>query len=169
MSACARNVILLVVQEISSQVFECAGGGNADCRVDKSVFVDYGSLAQGPLVGVRRNYKDCPFVSRCLAQLVRAALPQIHFHCIAFQCCPPHRDFNNSPGYPNGLVACSDFSGGQLWIQTPEGHNPQGAASSRGVNHSVQPTFCFDPSQLHATQPWHGVRLVIGSFSHQAL
>ena len=128
-----------------------------------------GAYVHGSLVGLRTHASTFPNVTRCLCDLVKRRAPEIEFSSIALfkdLCTPPHRDLNNSSGFPSCLVPCSSFEGGELWIEDEEGSVacPDPAVATKGRLLSLTGPTLFDPHLLHATAPWVGSRVVIAAF-----
>ena len=86
---------------------------------------------------------------------------------------PIHRDVNNDPQYPNHLIGTGNYTGGELWIETPPGYEGQDALAQESVDGRRMwgrklPTkgrcITFAPQAWHGTCSWKGDRLTVSAF-----
>ena len=83
-----------------------------------------GAYAKGGCVGLRRNARDFPCVTRLLVAYLRTRLPSARFSCVSvFSDLKQgmHRDSRNMADTWNYVTALSTFDNGQLWIECEEG------------------------------------------------
>ena len=129
-----------------------------------------GAYVHGTLVGLRKHAKTHPLCTKVLCRYLTHVMPEFEFTTVAlFQnlLTPPHRDANNAPGFPNALLPCSDFQGGELWVGSDLGSSPcpDPALEALGFRLPLDRPVLFDAHQLHATCAWTGQRLVLAGFS----
>ena len=135
---------------------------NQDMATPKSFMT--GAWARGPQVGLTRNLKNYPQVSRLLAHILRGVDPNFQFSSCTMArnvSSKPHRDSYNAEGSWNLVVPCSSYQGGEVWVQHEAGAtwlSPQGEPGTLWDTHTP---LRFDPKQRHATAPWGGDRLVL--------
>eukprot|EP00439_Symbiodinium_sp_Y106_P072398 s3590_g13.t1 len=126
-----------------------------------------GAWARGPHGGLSRHFRDYPVTSRLLAAIIRAIDPDFRFSSCTLSrntCAKPHRDSHNSPGSMNLIIPCSRFEGGGLWLQHGSGTTALDSSGPPGFVMDVCSPLRFAPSDLHATLPWQGCRLVLIAF-----
>ena len=58
-------------------------------------------------------------------------------------------------------MPCSEFTGGQLFVEDPNGRTRLSAGGPQGHMLSLQEVTSFEPHRLHATLPWSGTRLLL--------
>ena len=130
-----------------------------------------GMYHQGRLTGLRANFRRFPMSTQAITSYVRAKMPNHMFNAVSIYCntgTDPHKDNRNAP-VPNGIVALSDFKGGEVWIESEDGDSIQvvGGKQMRGtlVPITDEPVFIEAHSHLHFTMPWRGRRVVLIAFS----
>ena len=77
--------------------------------------------------------------TQAITSYVRAKMPNHMFNTVSIYCntgTDPHKDNRNAP-VPNGIVALSDFKGGEVWIESEDGESIQvvGGKQMRGNLH----------------------------------
>ena len=109
--------------------------------------------------------------TQAITSYVRAKMPNHMFNTVSIYCntgTDPHKDNRNAP-VSNGIVALSDFKGGEVWIESEDGESIQvvGGKQMRGtlVPITDEPAFIEAHSHLHFTMPWKGRRVVLIAFS----
>ena len=78
-----------------------------------------------------------------------------------------HRDVNNAH-IPNVIHRLTDFGGGELWVEDPEGphEHRQGGRAFRGRMLPIAPFVAFSAKKLyHAVQAWQGRRVVVVQYT----
>ena len=124
----------------------------------------------GTLVGLRKHAKSHPLCTKVLCRYLTHVMPEFEFTTVALfknLLTPPHRDANNAPGFPNALLPCSEFQGGELWVGSDLGtcQCPDPSVDALGFKIPLDRPVLFDAHQLHATCAWIGERLVLAGFS----
>ena len=114
-----------------------------------------GAWARGPHVGLTRNLRNYPQVSRLLAHILRGVDQDFQFSSCTLArnvCSKPHRDSYNAEGSWNLVVPCSTFQGGEVWVQHEAGAtllSQQGEPGTLWDTHS--------PLRSRSMQQLHGV------------
>ena len=123
------------------------------------------------MCGVRRSTYEFPASCKLICSFITAIAPKARFTSFQILCnCRslPHADAHNFRDEPNLLVALSDFRGGELWVQSPEGERMLSVGgkslSGRLIDLQRGPAY-FDPHRVHATMPWRGRRLILVAFT----
>ena len=129
-----------------------------------------GAYVQGSLIGLRHHCTSHPLCTKLLCKCVNSVLPELEFTSVAlFQnlMAQPHADRNNALGYPNALIACSEFEGGELWVASDHGIDPcpDSSCKTLGFRLPLDRPLVFDPRQLHGTCQWEGARLVLAAYT----
>ena len=135
-----------------------------------SVSWSSGAYVQGSLIGLRHHCTSHPLCTKLLCKCVNSILPELEFTSVAiFQdlLARPHVDRNNALGYPNALIPCSVFQGGELWVASDHGPDPcpDSSCPTLGFRLPLDRPLVFDPHQLHGTCPWQGTRLVLAAYT----
>ena len=123
-----------------------------------------GAWARGPHYGLTRNSKQFPRVSSLLAHILSGVDSSFMFSSCTLSrnvCSAPHRDSHNAMGSYNLVVPCSQFQGGEIWVQTPDGGTYLSPQGEPGTMWDASTPIRFDPRAQHATAPWGGDRLVL--------
>ena len=129
-----------------------------------------GAYVHGTLVGLRKHAKTHPACAQVLCRYLTSVMPEFEFTTVALfknLLTPPHRDANNAPGFPNALLPCSDFHGGELWVSSDVGNSqcPDPSVATLGFRIPLDRPVLFDAQQLRATCAWTGERLVLAGLS----
>ena len=114
--------------------------------------------------GLRTNTHAYPRTTRLFAALVTAVFPGCAFSSVGLfknLKTSPHRDVNNSPGVPNLLVPCSDFTGGSVKVCDSDT-----SKEPAFLDVSKRPVK-LDASKVHSTEDWNGDRLLLVAFHVQ--
>ena len=132
-----------------------------------------GAYAKGGCVGLRRNAKDFPCVTRLLVAYLRARLPSARLSCVSvFSDLKQgmHRDSHNMADTLNYVTALSTFDNGQLWIECEEGtksmSTPAGKRRGR-LAEVAKEDLAFDAKRYHCVMSWEGRRVVLVGFTPQ--
>ena len=132
-----------------------------------------GAYAKGGCVGLRRNAKDFPCVTRLLVAYLRTRLPSARFSCVSvFSDLKQgmHRDSHNMADTLNYVTALSTFDNGQLWIECEEGtksmSTPAGKRRGR-LAEVAKEDLAFDAKRYHCVMSWEGRRVVLVGFTPQ--
>ena len=125
----------------------------------------------GGLIGLRTACRQFLASTETLTSFVRHHMPGHPFTTISVYLntgTEPHRDSRNAC-IPNGLIALSDFSGGEVWTECEGGDSFQFVDGKRLAGRLVPITadsaYIHAYRDLHFTMPWTGRRLVIIAFS----
>ena len=124
-------------------------------------------------MGLRRNTRDFPCVTRLLVAYLRKRLPTACFSCISvFSNLRQgmHRDSHNMAGTWNYITALSTFDNGQVWIECEEGGKsmctPAGKLKGK-LAEVAKGDVTFDAKRYHCVMPWEGRRVVLVGFTPQ--
>ena len=124
-----------------------------------------GAFVYGGQAGVARNTLLYPWTCIALvslANLLVAGRSYSSFSLSRNVLSRPHRDSNNDRSTLNIIVPLTKWSGGQLWIESPDGNSQLLPSGLRGKKLPVTaPFLLFDGADLHATCPWEGMRLTL--------
>ena len=136
----------------------------------RSISWSSGAYVQGSLIGLRHHCTSHPLCTKLLCKCVNSVLPELEFTSVAlFQnlMAQPHADRNNALGYPNALIACSVFEGGEFWVASDHGIDPcpDSSCKTLGLRLPLDRPLVFDPHQLHGTCQWEGTRLVLAAYT----
>ena len=119
---------------------------------------------------MRRSTHDFPFAARLVCAFVTEVAPKARFTSFQILCnCKalPHRDAHNWRDEPNLLIALTSYRGGQVWVESPGGEHRllvRGVARwGRLIDLQRGPAY-LNHSQLHATLPWKGRRILVVSY-----
>ena len=121
----------------------------------------------GNMAGVVNNTVTYPWVTRALAGILGTWSEELQFTSCTLSLntqAALHRDSRNLASSVNLALPCSEFQGGQLFIEDSQGGT---LLTSRGpVGHlvSTNEATAFSPKKLHATLPWEGTRLLLLPF-----
>ena len=132
-----------------------------------------GAYAKGGCVGLRRNAKEFPCVTRLLVAYLRRRLPAARFSCVSiFSDLKQgmHRDSHNMSGAWNYVTALSTFNKAQLWIESKDGtmymRTPAGKQKGRLADVAKE-DLTFDAKHYHCVMSWEGRRVVLVGFTPQ--
>ena len=119
------------------------------------------------MAGVVNNTVAYPWVTRALAGILGTWSEELQFTSCTLSLntqAALHRDSRNLANSVNLALPCSEFQGGQLFIEDSQGGTS--LTSRRPVGHlvSTNEAAAFSPKKLHATPPWEGTRLLLLSF-----
>ena len=124
------------------------------------------------MCSVTSNLKVFPWSSELLATFARQKAPAVKFSSLALfrnNLTVPHRDSHNCPQSTNQVSAISDFSGGGVIIQDPEGEQvlQHAGCEYRGrVIPFVNGMIRFAARDvMHWTETWQGDRVVLVSYT----
>ena len=125
----------------------------------------------GGLIGLRTACRQFPASTEALTSFVRQHMPGHPFTTVSLYLntgTEPHRDSRNAH-IPNGIMAITDFSGGEVWTECEGGDSFQVVDGERRAGRLVPITteaaYIHAYRDLHFTMPWTGRRLVIIAFS----
>ena len=124
-----------------------------------------GAFVYGGQAGVTKNTRMYPWTCIALVSLANFLVDGRHYSSLSFSrnvLSRPHRDSNNDRTTLKVLVPLTKWSGGELWIESPDGNSQLLPSGLRGRKHPVTaPFLLFDGASLHATCPWEGMRLTL--------
>ena len=123
-----------------------------------------GAWSRGPLKGLTKTMRTHPNTTALLANVIRALDASFCFTSVTLALniqSPPHKDAQNNKEHDNLLLPCSRWTGGQLWLQDPEGSIALCHDGPLGKFLETDAPTRFHPHSLHATAPWSGDRLVL--------
>ena len=125
----------------------------------------------GGLIGLRTACRRFPASTEALTSFVRRHMPGHPFTTVSLYLntgTEPHKDSRNAH-IPNGIIALSDFAGGEVWTECEGGDSFQvidgKRIAGRLVPITAEPAYIHAYRDLHFTMPWTGRRLVIIAFS----
>ena len=125
----------------------------------------------GGVHALRTNARLCPAVTRMLAMYAKQWVRDHPFTSLILFVdvqAPLHSDRNNAAGVNNFLIGLTEFTQGELWIESSSGSQacPNPAYQGCGVLLPVSRTCAFfDAHARHATCPWTGSRVVLAGFT----
>ena len=121
----------------------------------------------GNMAGVVNNTTDYPWVTRALAGILGTWSEELRFTSCTLSLntqAALHRDSRNLASSVNLALPCSEFRGGQLFIEDSQGGTSLTSTGPVGHLVSTNEATVFSPKLLHATMPWEGTRLLLLSF-----
>ncbi|OLQ06642.1 hypothetical protein AK812_SmicGene10006 [Symbiodinium microadriaticum] len=121
----------------------------------------------GNMAGVVNNTTAYPWVTRALAGILRTWSEELRFTSCTLSLntqAALHRDSRNLASSVNLALPCSEFRGGQLFIEDSQGGTSLTSKGPVGHLVSTNEATVFSPKLLHATLPWEGTRLLLLSF-----
>ena len=158
-----------------SQVFELINmldfkdGSRKDIAVGSSFLL--GGYRHGGDYGVMSNTRCFPYTTKVLIAYLLSVQPSHLFCSIAVHSnsrTAMHRDFNNAD-YPNLICPISEFTGGAIWCESPDGSVSRVHQDKclRGELHDVSqgPVLLPVKSSFHCTEPWSGHRQVLVAYA----
>ncbi|CAE6939936.1 unnamed protein product [Symbiodinium natans] len=138
---------------------------------EKGAAFTCGAFAQGPLFGLHVGSRKYPKVCRLLASFVRSLEPGFIFTTISLFLnvrTHVHVDSRNDHR-PNLVAGISDFTGGEIVVESPGGAASFSGGDSVGGARKLPVSgthVTFEAYKLkHETAPWVGNRLVLVAFS----
>ena len=159
-----RGYELLQLSEMLPRIRESA------LQVEGQRSFTTGAYIHQEVVGLRRNLRNHRWASELLARTMAASFPGKVFSSLALfrdlkQ--PAHRDSTNGP-WENLLLACTEFGGGGLWIQS-DGGPVKRRIFDKDVEGKVlgwkKGKIAFDAHRWHSTEDWTGTRLVLAGYT----
>ena len=121
----------------------------------------------GNMAGVVNNTLDYPWVTRALASILGTWSDELKFTSCTLSLntqAALHRDSRNLASSVNLALPCSEFQGGQLFVEDSQGCTSLTSKGPVGHLLSTNEATVFSPKLLHATMPWTGTRLLLLSF-----
>ena len=119
------------------------------------------------MAGVVNNTLDYPWVTRALASILGTWSDELKFTSCTLSLntqAALHRDSRNLASSVNLALPCSEFQGGQLFVEDSQGCTSLTSKGPVGHLLSTNEATVFSPKLLHATMPWTGTRLLLLSF-----
>ena len=126
-----------------------------------------GAWARGPMTGVNVFARRFPWTARLLSGIIATWDETLEFSTITLSvnvCAKPHRDSHNHALSHNLMLPFSDFTGGELFLETRDGRHQLAENGPRGHIMSATEPLSFSPRRLHATLPWDGDRCIMIAF-----
>ena len=124
-----------------------------------------GAFVYGGQAGVMRNTLLYPWTCIALVSLANLLVAGRHYSSFSLSrnvLSRPHTDLNNDRSTLNIIVPLTRWSGGELWIEAPDGNSQLLPSGLRGKKLPItSPFLLFDGADLHATCPWEGMRLTL--------
>ena len=149
-------------EEASARCSEAAPG--------QKIFTS-GMYRLGGVVGVRTNARKHAELTAAACDLVRFVSPGFVFTSVAISRNTKaglHVDSNNADR-PNLLIPLSDFSGGEVFVEDPDGVEVRECAGQKVRGKAVPvasgPTCFHAKRHRHFTLSWEGERTVVVAFS----
>ena len=109
----------------------------------------------GGLIGLRTACRKNPLATEAIAFFVRKHMPGHPFTTISLYLdtgTEPHRDSRNAH-LPNGIIALSDFKGGEVWVECEGGSSVQVIDGKRMAGQIMPITA--EPTYIHAYRDLH--------------
>ena len=158
---------LLQQSSLKPQVNHRKGSNHGGDYVSSWLF---GAWCHRGNVGVSRQAKERPHLTRVLASLTQKVCPAglwttlVVNHNTVFS---PHTDSRNYAGTWNTVVCLNDrhsCDGCELWTHDSEGTTTRQVKPGLELPGRLNP-LVFDPKVYHGTEPWQGERYVISTFT----
>ena len=144
---------------------------------ERSRYLTFGLCAYGNQYGVTKCTLKFPKTCQYLLQYLRH-WAQEPLECTSFVINDNgtlrlHKDHHNSPGYPNYLIGVTAYQKGGLWLEGPPRNSrqevhakvlPNGQSLLGHVEETRHRMVQFDAKKWHATEAWHGNRVVMSAF-----
>eukprot|EP00439_Symbiodinium_sp_Y106_P043687 s4530_g5.t1 len=144
-------------------------GSRKDVAVGSSFLL--GGYRHGGDYGIMSNARRFPYTTKVLIAYLLSVQPSHSFCSIAVHSnlrTAMHRDFNNAD-YPNLICPISEFSGGAIWCESPDGSVTRVHQDKclRGELHDVSkgPVLLPVKSSFHCTEPWSEHRQVLVAYA----
>ena len=83
----------------------------------------FGGFAHGPMTGLTKVTQQHPLLAQLLARYFRQEVPDGEFGTVAVLdsvAFKPHKD-NNAKGCPTYITTFTEYGGGELWVEDPNG------------------------------------------------
>ena len=119
------------------------------------------------MTGVNVFARRFPWTARLLSGIIATWDETLEFSTITLSvnvCAKPHRDNHNHALSHNLMLPFSDFTGGELFLETRDGRHQLAENGPRGHIMSATEPLSFSPRRLHATLPWDGDRCIMIAF-----
>ena len=136
----------------------------------------FGMYCHGGITGLTSLTRERPFLTRLLVRLMRQELPTLSFTTVALaidSTLKPHRDLANALNSRAGIVGISDFQGGRLWVEHPEGSIKRRISADKikvgKLLDVCQQAQIFDPRQWHGADRHQGTRASITAYTARQL
>ena len=136
----------------------------------------FGMYCHGGITGLTSLTRERPFLTRLLALMMRQELPDLSFTTVALaidSTLKPHRDLANAANSRAGIVGISDFQGGRLWVEHPEGTIKRRISADKikvgKLLDVCQQAQIFDPRQWHGADKHQGVRATVSAYTARQL
>ena len=132
----------------------------------------FGGFAHGPMTGLTKATQQHPLLAQLLARYFRQEVPGGEFGAVAALdsvAFKPHKD-NNAKDFPAYITTFTEYSGGDLWLEDPNGSEPrvicEGKEPIAGRCVSLKSGVVqFDGSKWHGTEAFDGRRLVAVAYT----
>ena len=128
----------------------------------------FGMYCHGGITGLTSLTRERPFVTRLLVRLMRQELPDLSFTTVTLaidSTLKPHRDLANAVNSRAGIVGISEFHGGRLWVEHPDGSIKRRISADKvkvgKLLDVCQQAQIFDPRQWHGADKHQGTRATI--------
>ncbi|CAE7804359.1 unnamed protein product [Symbiodinium sp. CCMP2592] len=158
-------------------VFELLPEGNNPRGSDRAskAFVT-GAFIHGTMCSVVNNLTRFPWTSELLASYARQQAPTAKFSSLVIfrnNQAAPHRDSHNCPHSTNQVFAITNFSGGRVIVEDPEGEHRithEGRDfRGRAIDFRNGMLRFAAREVVHWTEPWLGTRVVLVSYTVRGL
>ncbi|CAE7857444.1 unnamed protein product [Symbiodinium necroappetens] len=143
--------------------------GTSPLARERRCTLTLGQFTHGGVGGITRATELIPEATRFFNQyltLQGATGPRSSLTIGINSCLSYHRDVHNVG--MNSTIALGQFSGGQVWVEDPEGSDWREVSSDRWVRGRVHKThhrlLSFSPKDLHRVEPHRGERWSITGF-----
>ena len=136
----------------------------------------FGMYCHGGITGLTSLTRERPFLTRLLVRLIRQELPDLSFTTVSLaidSTLKPHRDLANAVNSRAGIVGISEFHGGRLWFEHPDGTVKRRISVDKikvgKLLEISQQAQTFDPRQWHGADKHRGVRATVTAYTARQL
>ena len=133
-------------------------------------------VCHGGITGLTSLTRERPFLTRLLVRLMRQELPDFSFTAVTLaidSTLKPHRDLANAVNSRAGIVGISEFHGGRLWVEHPEGSIKRRISADKikvgKLLDVCQQAQIFDPRQWHGADKHQGTRATVTAYTARQL
>ena len=136
----------------------------------------FGMYCHGGATGLTSLTRKRPLLTRLLVRLMRQELPDLSFTTVTLaidSTLKPHRDLANAIDSRAGVMGISEFQGGRLWVEQPDGAIKRRISADKikvgKLLDVCQQAQIFDPRQWHGADKHQGTRATITAYTARQL
>ena len=129
--------------------------------------VTVGSWNRGLMTGLHTTGRAYPWSARVMCRVVRSWGDELSFTSCTLSrnvAAAPHKDKFNHADSCNLCLPCSEFQGGEIFVDDLAGRSQLQSSGPTGHVLPATSALQFAPRRLHATLPWGGDRPVLLAF-----